>query len=221
MEPSFTLPEALRGEEYNDKSFCQNCQQPGHWTYKCPNERVYKPRPSRTQLLEESIQKNRRGGSSKRGVDDKIRKEIEMPPEPMPIEKIQIETDLLNYRMKFRKQLRKERREKKKAEKLEAKKAGTADDKDESPSSSESSSSGSSSSYSSSSSSSPSSSSYSSYSSSSSSGLSSSSSGSSSSSISHSESSNDDGDDGSSKSKHSHNRRRNSPKKKRVRHDSP
>ncbi|KAJ0980598.1 hypothetical protein J5N97_008853 [Dioscorea zingiberensis] len=30
---------------------CQKCFQPGHWTYECKNERVYMPRPSRSQLL--------------------------------------------------------------------------------------------------------------------------------------------------------------------------
>ncbi|KAH9625797.1 hypothetical protein KSS87_006041 [Heliosperma pusillum] len=30
---------------------CQKCLQLGHWTYECKNERVYVPRPSRTQLL--------------------------------------------------------------------------------------------------------------------------------------------------------------------------
>lgn len=211
MEPSITLPEALRGE-YDDKSFCQKCHQPGHWTYKCPNESVYKPRPSRTQLLEESIRKARRRGASKRGEEgDKARREVEMPADPMPIEKIQIETDLLNYRMKFRKQLLKERKEKKKAEKLEAKKE---DGKDESQlSSSSSSGSGSSSSSyssSSSSSSSPSSSSSSSYSSSSGS------------SKSPSESSDDSsGSEHSGNNHHHHHSHHHHPQKKRVRHDSP
>lgn len=204
MDPSITLPEALRGEEYKDKSFCQKCQQPGHWTYKCPNERVYKARPSRTQLLEESTRKNR-----KRGGQDEIkhRREVEMPQDPMPIEKIQIETDLLNYRMKFRKQLLKERKEKKRAEKLEAKKAVC---KDESQLSTESPLSSSSSSYSSRSSSSASSGS---------SSLSSSSRSSSSSSSSYSSSSPSESSDSSSGSEHSHRRRH--PQKKRVRHDSP
>lgn len=30
---------------------CQKCFQAGHWTYECKNERVYMPRPSRSQLL--------------------------------------------------------------------------------------------------------------------------------------------------------------------------
>mmetsp|Transcript_13828 Transcript_13828/g.35531 ORF Transcript_13828/g.35531 Transcript_13828/m.35531 type:complete len:182 (-) Transcript_13828:52-597(-) len=30
---------------------CQKCMQTGHWTYECPNERVYISRPSRTQQL--------------------------------------------------------------------------------------------------------------------------------------------------------------------------
>ncbi|XP_075265414.1 uncharacterized protein LOC142357759 [Convolutriloba macropyga] len=30
---------------------CQKCMQVGHWTYECPNPRVYQARPTRTQQL--------------------------------------------------------------------------------------------------------------------------------------------------------------------------
>ena len=32
-------------------SKCQKCLKEGHWTADCPNERVYKSRPSRSALL--------------------------------------------------------------------------------------------------------------------------------------------------------------------------
>lgn len=35
----------------NVGSKCQKCLKEGHWTADCTNERVYKPRPSRTALL--------------------------------------------------------------------------------------------------------------------------------------------------------------------------
>lgn len=30
---------------------CQKCLQAGHWTYDCPNQRTYRPRPTRSALL--------------------------------------------------------------------------------------------------------------------------------------------------------------------------
>lgn len=30
---------------------CQKCLQAGHWTYDCPNQRAYRPRPTRSALL--------------------------------------------------------------------------------------------------------------------------------------------------------------------------
>lgn len=35
----------------NANARCQKCLQPGHWTFDCQNERIYKPRPTRTALL--------------------------------------------------------------------------------------------------------------------------------------------------------------------------
>ena len=36
---------------HNANAKCQKCLQTGHWTFDCPNERTYRPRPSRTALL--------------------------------------------------------------------------------------------------------------------------------------------------------------------------
>lgn len=38
-------------QEGNGAPVCQRCLQPGHWTYQCKNEAVYKSRPTRTQQL--------------------------------------------------------------------------------------------------------------------------------------------------------------------------
>ncbi|CAG8618020.1 31935_t:CDS:2, partial [Racocetra persica] len=39
------------GTKASPKTQCQKCLEYGHWTYECKNERVYKPRPTRTQQL--------------------------------------------------------------------------------------------------------------------------------------------------------------------------
>ena len=50
MRRSFQKPSPAAAVS-NTGAKCQKCLKEGHWTADCTNERVYKPRPSRTALL--------------------------------------------------------------------------------------------------------------------------------------------------------------------------
>ena len=51
MRRSFLKPTTAVANASTAGAKCQKCLQTGHWTADCTNDRVYKPRPSRTALL--------------------------------------------------------------------------------------------------------------------------------------------------------------------------